>query len=101
MENVTEELKRYIESVLKSVEDGVTSRNFLLDGSIEFDLAVSNISEGRGGLKLYVARAEGKLKAEEISKLKFKVRPNFDSILRGKGGVFSPASENRKRNNPV
>ena len=48
-----------------------------------------------GGLKIYVAKAEVKLKSEEISHLKFHVRPNPT------GSVRSPSYAQSKSNPAV
>ena len=48
------------------------SGDFYTSDPIEFDLAVVNVSEGSGGFKIYVAKAEGKFKSEEISRIRFK-----------------------------
>jgi hypothetical protein len=72
----SQELKEYIKSVVSSVSEGITDGGFRIIEPIEFDLAVTNTTEGSGGLKIYVAKAEGKLKSEEISHIKFKATPN-------------------------
>ena len=71
----TNELKEYIMSSLSAISDGVYGSNFKIVKPIEFNLAVTNTVEGGGGLKIYVAKAEGKLKSEEISHIKFEVSP--------------------------
>jgi len=79
----SQELKDYINSVLTSVQNGVTP-GFHLSGPIEFNLAVTNTRSGEGGLKVYVAKAEGKLKTEEISHIKFEVRKDV------RASVYTP-----------
>jgi len=69
------ELENYIKSTLSAIKDGLEGSGFKLDKNIEFDVAVINTVEGGGGLKIYVAKAEGKLKSEEINHIKFEVSP--------------------------
>jgi hypothetical protein len=40
------------------------------------------VQEGVGGLRIYVVKAEGKLKSEEISHIKFEVQPARGEIAR-------------------
>lgn len=75
MEIKSQQLIEYISTVLDSIEKGVESRNFRLDGSVEFDLAVRNVTQGKGGLKIYIVNAEGKKSGEELSRIKFKAKP--------------------------
>jgi len=71
----SEQLRDYIAVVLKSIQEGLAPQNFQLDGSVEFDLAVRNITQGKGGLKIYIVNAEGKQRGEELSRIKFKAKP--------------------------
>jgi hypothetical protein len=69
------ELENYIKSTLSAIKSGLENSGFKLDKNVEFDVAVINTAEGGGGLKIYVAKAEGKLKSEEINHIKFEVYP--------------------------
>lgn len=69
------ELREYIKSSITAIKDGIEGTGFKIVKPIEFNLAVTNTVEGGGGLKIYVAKAEGKLKSEEISHIKFEVQP--------------------------
>ncbi len=71
----SKELENYIKSSVSAIKDGVEGTGFEVVKPIEFNLAVTNTKEGGGGLKIYVAKAEGKLKSEEISHIKFEVQP--------------------------
>ena len=75
MDVESKELQEYIKSSITSIKDGVEGTGFRIVKPIEFNLAVTNTVEGGGGLKIYVAKAEGKLKSEEISHIKFEVQP--------------------------
>ena len=73
------ELEDYIKSTLTSIKKGVHANGgFRIHGMIEFDLAVTNVKEAKGGLKVYVIGADAKSKSEKISKIHFKVRPYAD-----------------------
>lgn len=73
-------MQDYLQSALSAIKAGVEGdKTFLIDGSVEFDLAVTNVKEGGGGLKIYVANASGKLKSEEVSHIKLKVRKDHSS----------------------
>lgn len=79
MKVASTELEEYIRSTLASIKKGVhDDGSFRIHGLIEFDLAITNAKEGKGGLKVYVIGAEGKSKSEKISRIKFKVRPYAD-----------------------
>ncbi len=70
------ELEEYIRSTLAAIKKGVHAEgSFRIHGLIEFDLAVTNVKEAKGGLKVYVVGASGERKSEKISRIKFKVRP--------------------------
>lgn len=73
------ELEEYIRATLASIKKGVHANgSFRIHGLIEFDLAVTNVKETKGGLKVYVVGAGRKMKSEEISRIKFSVRPYAD-----------------------
>lgn len=48
-------------------------KKYRLSGSIEFEVAVVNVKKGKGGIRLLVADASGKIGKENISKIKFKI----------------------------
>lgn len=74
----SEELEEYIRASLAAIRKGVaTETGFAVHGLIEFDLAVTKIKEGKGGLRIYVVGAFGKQKSESISRLRFKVKPRL------------------------
>ncbi len=81
MEIESEQLESYIKSALSAIKNGLKETDFEIVKPIEFDLAIVNTSEGGGGLKIYVAKAEGKLKSEEINHIKFEVQLKYhDSV---------------------
>lgn len=85
MNNIdSNELEEYIKFTISSITNGISRANFEIIDPIEFDLAVTNTAEGSGGLKVYIAKAEGKLKSEEISRIKFKVAPQRKSPIQPK-----------------
>ena len=75
MKNESEQLEKYIKTTITSIKNAIQGTGFEIVKPIEFDLAVVNTSEGGGGFKIYIAKAEGKLKSEEISHIKFEVKP--------------------------
>jgi len=74
----SKELKEYIKSSISAIKGGVEGTGFEIIKPIEFNLAVTNTIEGGGGLRIYVVKAEGKLKSEEISHIKFEVSPKSE-----------------------
>ncbi|MDE2038380.1 MAG: hypothetical protein KGI69_04200 [Patescibacteria group bacterium] len=80
MDIESKELQDYIESSIKAISSGVAKSGYKIIKPIEFNLAVTNITEGKGGLKIYVASAEGKLKSEEISHIRFEANPTTTSV---------------------
>ena len=76
MEIKSNELEEYVGNVLSAAKRAIESQDFHIDGPIEFDLAVTNVSDTAGGLKIYVASAEGKQKSEEITRIHFKASKN-------------------------
>ena len=77
MKTQSNELKEYVNASLAAIKYRVANSGFRLTEPIEFSVAVTNISEGAGGLKIHVVNAEGKLRSEEVSHIKFKVRPGL------------------------
>ena len=76
----SKELQEYIKSSITAIKEGVEGTGFEIEKPIEFNLAVINTTEGGGGLKIYVVKAEGKLKSEEISHIKFEVKPKREFV---------------------
>jgi hypothetical protein len=73
-----QELEEYLRASLNAIRTGVETSRFLLDGPVEFNLAVTNTKEGDVGVKIYVASAEGKVRSEEVSHIRLLVRRNYD-----------------------
>ncbi len=71
----SKELEEYIKSFITSIKNGVRETGFEIIKPIEFNLAVINTTEGGSGLKIYIVKAEGKFKSEEISHIKFEAQP--------------------------
>lgn len=69
----SEDLKDLVSSTIDSIEKGLKDRKYLLSGIIEFEVAVVNFKKGKGGIKLLVVDASGKVGKENISKIKFKI----------------------------
>lgn len=69
------ELQEFINSSINALKNGTEGTGFEIVAPIKFKLAVINTAEGGGGLKIYVAKAEGKMKSEEISHIEFEVQP--------------------------
>ena len=70
------ELEEYIRSTLAAIKKGVhADGTFRIHGLINFDLAVTNVKEAKGGLKVYVVGAGGKFKSENVSRIRFQVKP--------------------------
>lgn len=90
MDIESKELKEYIKSSINAIKDGVEGTGFEINKPIEFNLAVINTAEGGGGLKIFIAKAEGKLKSEEISHIKFEVQPKDKNIAQ----VHYPSHKN-------
>ena len=72
----SDELEEYIKSTLAAIKKGVhADGTFRIHGLINFDLAVTNVKEAKGGLKVYVVGAGGKFKSENVSRIRFQVKP--------------------------
>ncbi len=72
----SKELEEYVQSTLTAISKGVSNvEGFRILKPIKFNVAVVNTKEGGGGLKVFVASAEGKLKSEEVSHIEFEVQP--------------------------
>ena len=92
----SKELEEFLSSSLSAIKKGVEgSGDFRIRDSVEFDLAVINTKEAGGGLKIYIAKAEGNFKSEEISHIKITVSPDRTKEARN----FSQASPFRPRVN--
>ena len=70
------ELEDYIKSTLAAIKQGVhADGSFRIHGLINFDLAVTNVKETKGGFKIYVVGAGAKYKSENVSRIRFEVKP--------------------------
>lgn len=69
------EISEFVKATIKGIKDGLAGEDFLMTEPIKFHLAVTQVKESGGGVKLYVVDAGGKYKAEEISKIDFEVQP--------------------------
>jgi hypothetical protein len=92
MEIEPTELKEYIKSSIDAIKGGVEGTGFVIAKPIEFNLAVMNTVEGGGGLRIYVVKAEGRLKSEEISHIKFEVHPKRETFHVNHPAVYRPNS---------
>lgn len=72
----SEELKELVSSTITSIEEGMKdkSQKYLIDGSIEFEVAVVTLKKGEGGIKIYVVNAGAEYSKEDITKIKFKIK---------------------------
>ncbi len=89
----SKELAEYINSSVNAIKLGLAGMGFKIVKPIEFNLAVTNTAEGTGELKIYVAKAEGKLKSEQISHIKFEAQPEREF-----GHIFTPTDRKLKIN---
>ena len=72
-----DELKEFVEETLKQVQEG--SKGHTPTGDVEFEVAVAKTREANGKIGISVlgfggAGTEGKIKDENISKIRFSVR---------------------------
>jgi hypothetical protein len=72
------ELSELVRATIEGVEKGL-KEGYTLTGDIEFEVAVVNMENVEGGIKLYVVKLGGKHGEENVTKIKFKVG-------KGKGG---------------
>lgn len=69
----SEELRSLVGSTIESIEQGMQGKNYHLSGCIEFEVAVVNMENAQGGIKLFVVGLSGKVDTQCVSKIKFKV----------------------------
>lgn len=84
----SEGLETYINSTILAIQRALAGTGFKIRKPVEFNLAVTNTSEGGGGLRIYLVETGVKLKAEEISHIKFEVEPEEAKVV----NVFRSAS---------
>jgi len=84
----SQELKEYVKSVVNSITSGLseTRASNRIREPIEFDIAVTNVSEKEGGVKVYVASIGGKSNAQEVSRIRFKVEVRHHHVP-GRDGI--------------
>ncbi len=76
----SEELEEYVKSALTAVNKAVRDAgSFQVDGPIKFRVAVTNVKEGGGGIKIYVVDAQGKATTEQSTQIEFEVKPTTTS----------------------
>lgn len=81
------ELDKFIESTIESIRKGTDYSGMVLNGNIQFKLAVVKLKEGEGGVKVYVVDAGTSYRKEEISKITFEI--GRDNTLRSPAVVPS------------
>jgi len=69
----TQEIKEIVSSTLVSIAEGIEDKNCMIAGLVDFELAVLNVGNMKGGFKLILAEASGKYSETRISKIKFSV----------------------------
>lgn len=78
----SKELQDYIKTTVHAIKDGAKAiEGFKLKGSIKFKLAVTNVKEGKGGLKIYVVGVGAKHKSEELTTISFEIEPKEASVI--------------------
>ena len=70
------DLEDYVREALEAIGKGVTAGKGRIEGTIDFDVAVTSTREGSGGFKIYVVTVGSNLKREKVTHLHFKVRPS-------------------------
>jgi len=70
------EIQAFVENTLKEIKTGTKNAGFLIDGSVNFNLEVTEKKEveGGGGFKQFI-RIGGKKEDESIQKVNFSVKP--------------------------
>lgn len=72
MEVDSEELKNYVNSVLKAIQSSEeTNKDFSLNQGITFDLSIVHKKQAKGGVKLLIADAEGGYEKQVVSRITF------------------------------
>ena len=66
------ELSELVRATIEGVEKGL-KEGYGLRGDIEFDVAVVNMENVGGGVKLYVVRLGKEQGKENVTKIKFKI----------------------------
>lgn len=67
------EIAEFIRAALQGIRAGTSAQNVIITEPIKFNLAVTKIKEGGGGVKIHVVDAGGKYKAEELTRIEFEV----------------------------
>ncbi len=67
-----QELTNYVKAVIEGVQNGIPE-DYEIKSTIDFELAVINTKEAKGGINILVADGKGKYEKESISKIKFSV----------------------------
>jgi hypothetical protein len=78
-----EELKNLVSSTIENIEAGLKgkSKEYILNGSIKFEVAVLTVKKGEGGLKLFVVDLSGKASKESASKITFEVKQKVGTFV--------------------
>jgi hypothetical protein len=105
-------LAEYVRAVLKVIEKGIAedetsdqSETFSLSGPIKFQVALTNISEKKGEVKLFVmglvdAGASGRKTNQEDARVEFEVTDSLTSFFRFVGNlqnVYQKLSESQRK----
>lgn len=71
------ELEEYVREALSAIKAGVGADGSQIEGTIDFDVAVTSSKEGSAGFAIHVVTLGSNIKRERVTHLSFKVRPSI------------------------
>ncbi|HLC67393.1 MAG TPA: hypothetical protein VJI12_00765 [archaeon] len=74
METYSHEITEYLQSVIKSIKDGLAGSGFDADDPIVLDLAVVNSKKTDGGFDIFVVKGKSKYDDSQISRLRITIK---------------------------
>lgn len=80
----SQELQDLVRSTIENVEKGL-KQGWTVSGEVEFEVAVVQMSKTEGGVRLHVVSIGGDRKKEDVTKIKFKIRPPRPAVEVSRG----------------
>lgn len=69
------EVQEFISSLVQQIENGVDIETRHIEGTIDIEIEVEEVTQKEGGLKIYVANGKVGSHNGRVSKARFSVRP--------------------------
>lgn len=85
---ISEDLKEIVSTTIESIREGMKGKECGVVGTIDFEIAVVKSKGAKGGFRFFIADASGDYSSESVSKIRFKIMSERDSLGNRFNGVW-------------